>query len=138
MLYLRSHGKDDNMFPVVNINNFGETVWLKRKKKFRVYHQFHKVQYSKTCLKRPLKRRPKIGTQDRLLLNAGKKYCRMLQREHPAILSTFIKLPFAIKIFVLSNFEWPLKTGFTVNVLRLHFSLSVLISGLLFLKWLPE
>ena len=30
------------------------------------------------------------------------------------MLSTFIKLPFVIKIFVLSIFEWPLKTGFTV------------------------
>ena len=30
------------------------------------------------------------------------------------ILSTFIKLPYVIKIFVLSVFEWPLKTGFTV------------------------
>ena len=29
------------------------------------------------------------------------------QLEHPAILSTFIKLPFVIKI--LSIFEWPLK-----------------------------
>ena len=28
-----------------------------------------------------------------------------------AILSTFLKLPFDIKIFVLSIFEWPLKTG---------------------------
>ena len=28
--------------------------------------------------------------------------------------STFIKLPFVIKTFVLSIFEWPLKTGFTV------------------------
>ena len=26
---------------------------------------------------------------------------------------TFIKLPFAIKTFVLLIFEWPLKTGFT-------------------------
>ena len=34
--------------------------------------------------------------------------------EHSAILSTFIKLPFVIKIFVLSIFDWPLKTGFTV------------------------
>ena len=32
-----------------------------------------------------------------------------------SILSTFIKLPFIIKIFVLSIFEWPLKTGFTVK-----------------------
>ena len=31
-----------------------------------------------------------------------------------AIFTTFIKLPFVIKIFVLSIFEWPLKTGFTV------------------------
>ena len=36
--------------------------------------------------------------------------------EHSAILSTFIKLPFAIKTFVLSIFEWPLKTGFTVLI----------------------
>ena len=68
--------------------------------------------YSKTCLKRPLKKKTKIGFQDRLSLNVGQKYCRMLQREHSAILSTFIKLPFAIKTFVLSCFEWPLKTGF--------------------------
>ena len=38
----------------------------------------------------------------------------MLQGEHSAILSTFIKLTFVIKIFVLSIFERPLKTGFTV------------------------
>ena len=29
------------------------------------------------------KRRPKIGSQDRLLLNAGQKYCRMLQMSIP-------------------------------------------------------
>ena len=34
--------------------------------------------------------------------------------KHSAILSTLIKLPFFFKIFVLSIFEWPLKTGFTV------------------------
>ena len=39
----------------------------------------------------------------------------MLQKEHSAILSTFIKLPFVIKIFVLSIFEWPFRTGFTVG-----------------------
>ena len=33
---------------------------------------------------------------------------------HSAILSIFIKLPFVIKIFVLSIFEWPFCTGFTV------------------------
>ena len=38
----------------------------------------------------------------------------MLQGEHSAILLTFIKLPSVIKIFVLSIFEWPFYTGFTV------------------------
>ena len=71
--------------------------------------------YSKTCLKRPLKKDQKIDFQDRLLLNAGQKYCRMLQREHSAILSTFIKIALIIKILVLSICEWPLKTGFTVD-----------------------
>ena len=67
--------------------------------------------YSKTCVKPPLS---KIGFQYQLLLNAGQKYCRMLQGEHSAILLTFIKLPFVIKIFILSIFEWPFYTGFTV------------------------
>ena len=66
------------------------------------------------CVKLPLSKRPKIGVQDQLSLNAGEKYCRMLQVEHSAILFTFIKQPFFIKIFVLSVFEWPFYTGFTV------------------------
>ena len=70
--------------------------------------------YSRTCLKRPLKKNTKIGFRDRLSLYAGQKYCRMLQEEHSAILLTFIKLPFSIKTIVLYIFEWPLKTGFTV------------------------
>ena len=69
--------------------------------------------YSKTCVKWSLSKRPKIGFQDQLLLNAGQKYCRMLQGEPSTILSTCIKLPFIIKIFVLSIFEWPFYTGFT-------------------------
>ena len=36
-------------------------------------------------------------------------------REHSAILSTCIKLPSLFKIFVLSIFEWPLMTGFTLD-----------------------
>ena len=36
-------------------------------------------------------------------------------KEHSAILLTFIKLPFDIKIFVLSILEWPFCTGFTVH-----------------------
>ena len=38
----------------------------------------------------------------------------MLQGEHSEILSTFIRLSFVFKTFVLSIFEWLLKTGFTV------------------------
>ena len=73
--------------------------------------------YSKTCVKQPLSKRPKIGFQDQLSLNAGQKYCRMLQGEHSAILLTFIKLLFNIKIFVLSIFEWLFYPGFTVHAL---------------------
>ena len=69
--------------------------------------------YSKTCLKRPLKKKAEIGVQDHLSLNAGQKYCRMLQDLHH-------KLPFVFKTFVLSIFEWPLKTGFTKVVFRIN------------------
>ena len=47
-------------------------------------------EYNKTCVKRPLSKRLKIGFEDQLSLNAGQKNCRMLQGEHSAILSTFI------------------------------------------------
>ena len=76
---------------------------------------FNRVRYwvqnhfsSKTCVKQPLSKRPKIGFQDQLSLNAGQKYCRMLPRggEHSAIFSTFIKLQINNMIFVLSIFEW--------------------------------
>ena len=53
--------------------------------------------HSKTCTKRPLSKRSQIGFQDQLSLHAG-------LLEHSAILSTFIRLPFVIKIFVLSIF----------------------------------
>ena len=54
-----------------------------------------------TCLKGPLKRRTKLFF---------KTDYRLIQVKSIWI---FIKLPFVIKIFVLSNFEWSLKTGFT-------------------------
>ena len=59
------------------------------------------------------------------MLNAGQKYCRMLEWEHSAMLSTFNKLPFAIK--KLSIFEWPFFTGFTGC--SLHHIYSKLVSG---------
>ena len=43
--------------------------------------------------------------KDQLCLSAGQKYRRTVQGEHSAILSTCIKLPFVIKIFVLSILE---------------------------------
>ena len=58
-----------------------------------------------------------------------KKYCWMLQREHSAILSTFIKLPVVTKTFVLSIFEWPFYTGFTVSP-NLFYILRPVIKGL--------
>ena len=70
--------------------------------------------YSKTCVKWPFSKRPKIGFQDQLSLNVGQKYCRMLIGEHSAILLTLIELPFVIKIFVSSIFEWLFYSGFTV------------------------
>ena len=58
------------------------------------------------------KRRAKIGFQDRLRLMHVKTNAEC-SIEHSAKFSTFIKLPIVFKTFVLSNFEWPLKTGFT-------------------------
>ena len=43
--------------------------------------------YSKSCVKWPFSKRPKIGFQDQLSLNAGHAQIR----EHSAILSTYIK-----------------------------------------------
>ena len=74
-----------------------------------------KTLYSKTSVKLALSKRPKIGFQYQLLLNAGQKYCRMLQGEHSAMLWTFSKLPFVIKILVLSIFEWQFYTCFIVD-----------------------
>ena len=44
-----------------------------------LYDHAHMARTVKTCVKQPLSKRPKIGFQDQLLLNAGQKYCRMLQ-----------------------------------------------------------
>ena len=74
------------------------------------------LNYSKNCVKRPLSKRPKIGFQDQLLLNAGQKFCRMLLLEHSAILLTFINLPIVIKIFVCLF----LSDCFTVDVVGAH------------------
>ena len=50
----------------------------------------------------------------------------MLQGEHSAIFLNFIKLPFVIKIFDLSVFEWPFYTDFTVYGRRVQTKLQVI------------
>ena len=47
--------------------------------------------------------------------------------EHSAILLNFIKLPFAIKTFVLSIFEYLLKTSFTVVLIIVFLLLCALL-----------
>ena len=60
--------------------------------------------YSKTCLKHHLKRRPKIGFQDRVWVNT-RQVLRSGPGELSAILSTCIKLLSAFK-----TYKWPLMT----------------------------
>ena len=88
--------------------------------KKKVLALVQEVRTTETC--------PYDHSQDQLSLNAGQKYCRMLRMEHSAILSTFIKLPFVIKIFVLSSFEWPFYTGFSVSILTCaSFNITVIM-----------
>ena len=61
------------------------------------------VCYSKTCVQRPLSKKDEkmfFKTKYRLMQAQGEQSAL----EHSAILSTFIKLPIVIKIFVLSIF----------------------------------
>ena len=53
-----------------------------------------------------------VKGQEQLSLNAGQKYCRILQWEHSAMLLPLIKISIVNKIFVLSIFEWQFYTGF--------------------------
>ena len=70
--------------------------------------------FEKAGDKKVIHKIPKNGFQEQLSLNVGQKNCRMLQGEHSAILSAFIKLPFVIKIFAVFILKWPFYTGFTV------------------------
>ena len=70
--------------------------------------------YSKPVLSCHSKRRPKLVFKTDYFLMQVKSIAECSKGEHSAILSTFIKLPIVIKIFVLSIFEWLLKEGFTV------------------------
>ena len=100
------------------LNSFSCLIYIRMK--FQLLIKMKILTFTvKPVLSGHSKRTPKIGFKYWLSPNAGQKYCRMLQGEHSAILLTFIKLPIVIKIFVLSFFEWPLKTGFTVGFFML-------------------
>ena len=70
--------------------------------------------YSKTCLKRPIKKKTKNWFSKPIISKCRSKVLQNALLEHSAILLTCIKLPSVLKICVLSMFEWPLKTGSTV------------------------
>ena len=81
--------------------------------KFRT-HTYPYGIYSKTCVKMVT-----LKKGHKLVFKTNYQLCRskVLQNaplEHSAILLTFIKLPFVIKIFVLFILEWLFYTGFIV------------------------
>ena len=69
--------------------------------------------YSETGLKWPLKKDQKLVFKTPYRLMQVKKIAECPKRAFCNI-STFIKLPFVIKTFVLSIFAWLFYTGFTV------------------------
>ena len=74
------------------------------------------------CLKRPLMNRSKIDFQDRLLLNAGQKYCRMLQE---SILQNFRPtLSYHMSLKPLFCLFW---SGLLRQVLSLEIAVALLM-----------
>ena len=53
----------------------------------------------------------------------------MLQGEHSAIYLTVINLPFVIKIFILSIFDWPFYTGFIECISQSQLRLFLFADG---------
>ena len=72
------------------------------------------------------KRRPKIGFKTDYHLMQVKSIAKCSKR---AFCNTFnlIKLPFVLKTFVLSIFEWSLKTGFTVQLYNQNGFIRILV-----------
>ena len=62
---------------------------------YQIGYPLNLIVYSKTCIKRPLKKQQSLFFQDRLSHNAGQKVCRMIPGsilqywEHSAILGAF-------------------------------------------------
>ena len=78
-----------------------------------VFHGANANLHSKTCVKRPLSKRPKIGFQDQLH-NAGQKYCRMLQGSILQYFRPSLCYHLSLRSLFWSIFVWPFYTGFTV------------------------
>ena len=76
---------------------------------------FDPMRYSKTCLKRLLKKNRKMIFNTDYSLIQIKRIAECSKRnESFCNTSTFIRQPFFIKTFNSSIFKWPLTTGFTV------------------------
>ena len=75
---------------------------------------------------RPILSGHSIKEDQKLVFNTNyrlmqvKSIAECSEGEHSAILSASIKLPFEIKTFVFSIFEWPLKAAYsvTMNIFR--------------------
>ena len=81
--------------------------------------------YSNNCVKCPLSKISKIGFQDQLLLNAGQKYCRMLQGGILQYFRPSLSYHLLLSSLFFSVCEWLLYTGFTV---LWHFAFFVTIA----------
>ena len=68
-------------FDYVLVNNFQPCLDM----------SFRLNQYSKICVKRPIKNRQNKELDDKSQHDEGQKYCRMLPLEHSVILLTNIK-----------------------------------------------
>ena len=88
--------------------------------------------YIKTYLKRPPKKKTKNWFSRPIIAYCRSKVLQNAPSKHSAILLTFIKLPFVFKTFILSIFEWLLKTGFTVSLKSYKMSVCYLRLTLLY------
>ena len=102
--------------------NLMNICWICADGSARLNHPCLPMRYSKTCVKWPLSKRPKIVFQDQLSLDAGQKYCRMLQ------LSTFIKLPFVIR-YLFCVYFWVaiLRRFYCIHVPESHEQAQMLL-----------
>ena len=70
--------------------------------------------FSVTCLKRTLKKKTKTCFSRPIIAYAVQKYCRMLQESILQYSRPSLTYNLPLRPIVLSIFEWPFKTGFTV------------------------